>query len=581
MTANGLGVIDATQEENTGPELDGLNVADGVSLPLDFVTSSNGVLAKKGAGKTSAAIVLIEEMYAAGVPVVSIDPKGDHYGIRTSADGEHAGLPIPVFGGRHGDIPLEPTAGAVVADLVINEGISCVLDVSEFTKADVRRFLHAFGDRLYRQAERTPMHLFLEECHEYLPQQVRGEDAMLVNTWQRIVKQGRFKGLGVTMLSQRSAAVNKDVLTQIDNLFVLRTTAPQDRDAVKGWIDTHADSRAILAELPSLQNGECWLWQPERGEPIKFTFRRRRTFDAGATPKMGETRVTPKTIADVNLDAISAAMAETIERTKAEDPATLKAELATVRRKLAEAEKRPGETVEKVIEKIVEVTVPATLDPTATKEFRDAVRALRRAVDALDALGGGEQPPAASRPHLERRPQARATPTVSAGEGSGVELRSGARRMVESLGRMAPLRLTKSQWGTVARLKTSGGTWSTYISDIRRAGLIDETSAGYTLTDAGFAYLGGRPAPMSPEELQDHYRSILRSGAVKMLDALIEAHPRAMSKSELGEAAGITISGGTFSTYLSDLIRNGLAERREGDIVATDILMHGAYGQGG
>lgn len=559
----------------TGREMSdqGLQVANGVVLPVEFVTSSNGVLAKKGAGKTSAAIVLIEEMYAAGVPVVSVDPKGDHYGIRTSADGQKPGLPIPVFGGRHGDIPLEPTAGSVVADLVVEQGISCVLDVSEFTKAEARRFLQAFGDRLYRRADRTPMHLFLEECHEYLPQQVRGEDALLVNTWQRIVKQGRFKGIGVTMLSQRSAAVNKDVLTQIDNLFVLRTTAPQDRDAVKGWIDTHADSRAILAELPSLQNGECWLWQPERGEPIKFTFRRRRTFDAGATPKLGETRLIPKTLADVNLEAISAAMAQTIERTKAEDPKTLRAEVAALRQRLAKAEKRAAG---KVTEKVIEVSVPTSVDPTASKAFHSAVRALRDAVAALEALGTGEGGAGATRDSV-RRTRSLATMPADLST-SGVELRSGARRMVEALGRMAPLRLTKSQWGTVAKLKTSGGTWSTYLGDIRRAGLLDENPAGYTLSDAGFDYLGGRPEPMTPEELQGHYRSILRAGAVKMLDALIAAHPRALSKAELGDAADIAITGGTFSTYLGDLTRNGLAERVNGEIVATDVLMFGAFG---
>ena len=40
----------------------GLHVADDVVLPLDIITSSNGILAKKGAGKTSAAVVLLEEM---------------------------------------------------------------------------------------------------------------------------------------------------------------------------------------------------------------------------------------------------------------------------------------------------------------------------------------------------------------------------------------------------------------------------------------------------------------------------------------------------------------------------------------
>lgn len=141
---------------------------------------------------------------------------------------------------------------------------------------------------------------------------------------------------------------------------------------------------------------------------------------------------------------------------------------------------------------------------------------------------------------------------------------------------MAPLRLTKAQWGTVARLKTSGGTWSTYLGDIRRAGFIDENHVGYTLTDAGFAFLGTRPEPMTAAELQQHYRSILRSGAAKMLDALIAAHPNALSRAELGEAADIAITGGTFSTYLGDLTRNGLAERRGGDVVATDVLMFGA-----
>ena len=138
------------------------------------------------------------------------------------------------------------------------------------------------------------------------------------------------------------------------------------------------------------------------------------------------------------------------------------------------------------------------------------------------------------------------------------------------------LRLTKSQWGTVSHLKTSGGTWSTYLSDIRRAGFIDESAAGYTLTEAGFDYLGARPAPLTPRELQDHYRGLLRRGAATMLDALIDAYPDALSRDALGAAADISTAGGTFSTYLSDLTRNGLARKVESGIIATEILIHGS-----
>ncbi len=76
--------------------------------------------------------------------------------------------------------------------------------------------------------------------------------------------------------------------------------------------------------------------------------------------------------------------------------------------------------------------------------------------------------------------------------------------------------------------------------------------------------------------LQSHYRLILRAGAAKILDALIDAYPTALTREELGAAADIVTTGGTFSTYLSDLVRNGLAERQAGAMVATGILMHGS-----
>ena len=60
-----------------------------------------------------------------------------------------------------------------------------------------------------------------------------------------------------------------------------------------------------------------------------------------------------------------------------------------------------------------------------------------------------------------------------------------------------------------------------------------------------------------------------------MLDALIDAYPDPLSREALGAAAEISTSGGTFSTYLSDLTRNGLARKTDGGVIATEILIHG------
>src|SRR3954451_22950311 len=114
----------------------GLQIAPGLTFPVDAVTENFAILAVKRDGKSNAAVVMAEEMYDAGVPWVAIDPKGDWWGVRAAGDGQAPGLSVLVFGGLHGDVPLEPTAGRLVADLVAEERVTCVLDVSEMTKAD-------------------------------------------------------------------------------------------------------------------------------------------------------------------------------------------------------------------------------------------------------------------------------------------------------------------------------------------------------------------------------------------------------------------------------------------------------------
>ena len=64
----------------------------------------------------------------------------------------------------------------------------------------------------------------------------------------------------------------------------------------------------------------------------------------------------------------------------------------------------------------------------------------------------------------------------------------------------------------------------------------------------------------------------LKSGAGRMLQAVVDSHPRPLSREMLAEASGFEVSGGTFSTYLSILRRNHLVEVRGDEIVAADVL---------
>ncbi|HYC32411.1 MAG TPA: DUF87 domain-containing protein, partial [Gemmatimonadales bacterium] len=301
---------------------DVLQLGPSLRLPLEAVTETFGILAVRGAGKSNTAAVMAEEMQHAGLPFVVVDPVGSWWGLRSNREGTGPGLPIPLFGGRHGDVPLERGGGQLVADLVVDQRLSCVLDLSTFeSEASKKQFLLDFARRLY-QRNTDPLHLFLEEADDYIPQRPLGkEEPFLLRAWENIVRRGRARGLGITLITQRSASLNKNVLTQVQTLLAMRTTGPQDRAAIAEWVKYHALSQDILESLPSLKDGEAWVWSPDfLGTTVRVQIRRRRTFDSGATPKLSKGTRAPATLADVDLAAIQRSMTATIERAKAEDP---------------------------------------------------------------------------------------------------------------------------------------------------------------------------------------------------------------------------------------------------------------------
>lgn len=347
-----------------------LSISKDLDLPPDIVTDTIGVLAIKGAGKTYAALVLFEQMVKAGLPVVALDPVGVFYGLRSSADGKSEGLPVIVLGGRRGDAPLEPTAGRVIAEFVIAERAPCVLDLSGFeSKAAHLRFAREFLERLY-EANRDALHVMIDEADDLAPQRPFGDEARVLRSVEVLVRRGRARGLGCTLITQRAAVLNKNVLTQCSTLILGRTTSPQDRKAVEAWVDAHGteeQKRALLGSIASLPTREKWVWSPERDIFQRVTIRPRETFDSSATPKVGAARVEPKAIAAVDLDGLRSRIASTIEKAEADDPKAL-------RKKIAELQKavvaKPAAAAPPPAADVVKVTVPN--GPRAQHDRRQA-----------------------------------------------------------------------------------------------------------------------------------------------------------------------------------------------------------------
>jgi len=583
---------------SVAPPVEGLTLGPGLVLPVEAVTETFAILAKRGAGKTYTAAVLVEEMMGAGLPVVIVDPVGVWWGLRSSADGTAEGLPVGIFGGDHADLPLAETAGELLADLVVDERVPAVLDLSTLSKSAARRFMTDFAERLYHR-NRDPLHLVLDEADAFAPQRTDPGGQRLLGAIEDLVRRGRARGIGVTLITQRPAVLNKDVLTQAEVLIALRMTGPRDVAAIDEWVRLHAEedqAMQVKRSLPSLPVGTAWVWSPGwLGLLQRVAVRARATFDSSATPKAGQRRVIPTRLAPIDLAALGERITAMATEAAATDPAGLRRRVTQLEQELTALRAAPP--------RLERVEIPV-LDEGIAERLEHWVIDIRQLCDTLsaaatqvsDQLAAARTPSTAPPPrpapgalHPARRTQPQPTPATTQhaapwdhadperpqrGESdASPPLKAGARRMLTTLARHHPMRVTRAQLATLSRFKVTGGTFNTYYSTLRRGGLLTEHDGLISLTDAGRAAAGvTSAAPASTAELLDQWRTALKAGARTMLDLLIDAHPNALTRDELAQRAGYEVTGGTFNTYLSTLRRNGLADIDGDTVRANDVL---------
>src|SRR5258706_11565119 len=281
---------------------------------------------------------MVEEMLKHQLHVAVVDPIGVWWGLRSSADGKSAGLPIVIAGGEHADVPIEPTSGELLAEMIVEKRASMVIDLSLFRKGEQHRFMTDFAETLYRK-NRHAVHLVLDEADEFAPQRPMGDEARMLGAIEDLVRRGPGGGIGVTMITQRPAVLNKNVLPQIEVLVAMRLTSPQDRAAIAEWVKYHADSdqaQQMLESLGSLPIGTAWFWSPGWLNLFqRVAIRKRDTFDSSSTPEVGASAVKAGTMAAVDINWLRERLSATIEKVEDENPKALRARIVQLERQLA------------------------------------------------------------------------------------------------------------------------------------------------------------------------------------------------------------------------------------------------------
>ncbi len=522
-----------------------LQIAADLALPLEAATETFAFIARKGGGKTYAAGKLVELLLAAGVQVVALDVVGNWWGLRVAADGKTPSrFDVPVLGGLRGDIPLEAAGGRLVAETAVATARSMVLDLSQFSLGERKRFAADFGEALWQQKKRqpqpTPLFLVIEESQLIVPQRVGPAEARMVGTFEEIVRLGRNYGIGVAMISQRPQSVNKEVLNQTECLFVGQVNGAQERKALRDWISHQGMSAVLADELPGLRRGTMFVWSPQWLRILrKVEIAPKVTFDASATPKVGDKRqaAAPQPL---DLGKLREAMAAAIERARRDDPRELQKENAELRRRIARLE-QTGQPAAAATHAEIKRTLEA-----ANRDFAIAEKALRREIGELRAALNKIACAAASAVSVipSRAPVAEAPRTQAPAPGPvparapapASPLTRATPRTYGTLGRgemavlkavaMYPEGVERDQLTVLTGYKRSSR--DTYIQRLTAAGYAEVRGGAVVATPQGVAELGPYFEPLpTGEALQRYWLERLGGGERDILAFALQhgGHP--------------------------------------------------------
>src|SRR5258706_5871561 len=531
-----------------------LHVATDLQLPDEAVTQTFAILAKRGVGKTYTASVMVEEMLKHQLHVAVVDPIGVWWGLRSSADGKRAGLQMVIAGGEHADVRIESTSGELLAEMIVEKRVSMVIDLSLFRKGEQHRFMTDFAETLSRR-NRHAVHLVLDEADEFAPQRPMGDEARMLGAIEDLVRRGRARGIGVTMITQRPAVLNKNVLTQIEVLVAMRLTSPQDRAAIAEWIKYHADGDAaqkMLESLGSLPIGTAWFWSPGWLNLLqRVPIRKRETFDSSSTPEVGANVVKAGTMAAVDIEWLRKQLAATIEKAEADNPKVLRARIVTLERELRSKQTENQKLINE--ERVTRVEQVAVISQGQVNELVTAANRLIHEIEKHAALAVADPendldhafnvaeqrrsaPAGPIKPSQQKiSPPAKFSPspkqngfradTIILDENAGDRKLSRAARAILAVLAQHPDGRTKAQVSILSGYSIKSSSFANALGELRSAGLATRGEP-IRITENGQA-LASEVEPLpSGEELLNYWRSLTgRAGGGSFSVAACSALP--------------------------------------------------------
>lgn len=526
-----------------------VRLAPDVALdPMKLVDSRWLVCANSGAGK-SYLLRLFCEQVVDRIPTIILDREGEFGTLREKHD--------VVLVGRGGEVETAVATAAKLARKLAELRVSAVIDLYDLRKPEKRKFVRLFLEALLALPRKlwAPTFVIIDEAHEFAPE--AGRDAESRDAVIALMDQGRKRGLGGILATQRLSKLAKDAAGEANNLCIGRFA--QDLDLRRASDLLGFAGRSEWATMRDSKPGEFYAVGPAFAHTgvARFKSDQAQTTHARAGQRY---QVEPPRPSNAILK-VAPELADLKQQVEAEvnELEVLRERVNVLQqenRKLAQARPDTREIDARAGAHALRDAVLPKLD-----ELDAACRALRSAIGA---------PPPSPAPRREAAPL-RAAPAPApaprraiAAASDGGELGDGGmRRMMIALAQH-PDGLDRTALGLLAGLSAQSGTFSTYLGRLRARGWVDADRSRLIATEAGVRALGHfEPLPTGSGLVDYWLKWVGQGGERRMLEVLVDAGDHGLSRNELAAAAGLAPASGTFSTYLGRLRRVNLIEGRD------------------
>ena len=176
--------------------------------------------------------------------------------------------------GLFSDEPVDPK------DLV-EKGRATIVNLKAVEPDTAEMAVYLLAKKLFDLRKRDkvpPFMMVFEEAHNFIPEKGFGQ-AISNPIMRKIASEGRKFGLGIGVISQRPARIDKNVLSQCNTQFILKVTNPNDLKAIsKSFEGVTSEVEDMIKSLPP---GVCFVLGNQY--PVMTDVRQRKSKHGGET----------------------------------------------------------------------------------------------------------------------------------------------------------------------------------------------------------------------------------------------------------------------------------------------------------